>query len=108
MPCLCLKFLSVQLCHSIINFHNTSHTLRPTVHHIPTMSAAIADLQYIHLSLCIPPHAMGYLLPDPSLSVLEFLEFKLPIISSSKVLAPANFFSKLEPTITASDLLYGI
>src|ERR1700720_1099930 len=69
---------------------------------------SVADLPYIHPSLCIPSPAVNYLLPDASLSVLEFLEFKLPVISSSKVLAPAKFFSKLEPTITQTDLLRGI
>jgi hypothetical protein len=69
---------------------------------------SVADLPYIHPSLRIPSPAVNYLLPDASLSVLEFLEFKLPVISSSKVLAPAKFFSKLEPTITQTDLLCGI
>jgi hypothetical protein len=42
------------------------------------------------------------------LSVLEFLKFRLPIISSLKILAPAKFFSKLNPTITQTNLLRGI
>jgi hypothetical protein len=68
----------------------------------------VADLPYIHPSLCIPSPAVNYLLPDASLSILGFLKFKLPVISSSKVLAPAKFFSKLEPTITQTDLLHGM
>jgi len=69
---------------------------------------SIANLPYIHPSLCIPSPVVNYLLPDASLSILEFLEFKLPVISSSKFLAPAKFFSKLKPTITQTDLLHGI
>lgn len=51
---------------------------------------------------------MDGLLPSPSLSVLEFLEFGLPLISSSKVLAPAKFFSNLDPAIMGTDLLRGM
>src|SRR5882724_103381 len=69
---------------------------------------SLADLPYIHPSLCIPSPAVNYILPDASLSILEFLKFKLPVINSSKVLAPAKFFSKLKPTITQADLLCGI
>ena len=69
---------------------------------------SVADLLYIHPSLCIPSPAVNYPLPDASLSVLEFLKFKLPVISLSKVLAPAKFFSKFKPTITQTDLLRGI
>lgn len=56
----------------------------------------------------IPQHIVDDLLPSPSLSVLEFLEFHLPLISSSKVLAPAKFFSKLDPEIMGTDLLRGM
>jgi len=68
----------------------------------------IADLHYIHPSFCIPASVATKLLPDASLSVLEFLKFGLPIISSSKILGPAKFFSKLNPTITQTDILRGI
>jgi hypothetical protein len=68
----------------------------------------IADLRYIHPSLCIPSPVAIELLPNASLSVLEFLEFRLPVISLSKILAPAKFFSKLNPTITHTDILRGI
>jgi hypothetical protein len=62
----------------------------------------------LHPSLRIPKNAADQLLPSPSLSLLEFLEFRLPIISSSKVLAPAKFFSDLDPAIMGTDLPQGI
>jgi hypothetical protein len=52
--------------------------------------------------------AVDQLLPSTSLSILEFLEFRLPIISSSKVLAPAKFFSNLDPAIMGTDPLRGM
>jgi hypothetical protein len=58
--------------------------------------------------LRIPQDAVDQLLPSISLSILEFLEFRLPIISSSKVLAPAKFFSNLDPAIMGTDPLRGM
>ena len=73
------------------------------------MPVSIDDLKYSHPSLHIPPSCVEDLLPKPSLSMLEFLEFKLPIINSLKTLtSPSNFFSKVDANILETSLLCGI
>ena len=56
-------------------------------------------IRYIHPLLEIPPEVQATILPDASLSVLDFLQFPLRIISGT---APhqmaAEFFSNHEPT----------
>lgn len=61
----------------------------------------IENLNYINTSFRIPANALEILLPQPSLTVLELLDHKLPLISSvSRNIAPSQFFSKDDANIT--------
>ena len=65
-----------------------------------TMSAEALSskfLRYIHPGLEIPPALQKVLLPNPALSVTQFLQFPFPIISST-VHLPSEFFSRHAPT----------
>jgi hypothetical protein len=65
------------------------------------MSSKKSDsfIRYIHPSLEIPSAAQKILFPNPSLSILQFLQFPLPIISApSTEHAAASFFDNEAPT----------
>ncbi|KIM71177.1 hypothetical protein PILCRDRAFT_93993 [Piloderma croceum F 1598] len=53
---------------------------------------------YIHPTLEIPAKIQSEVFPDVSLSVLDFLQFPLPIVSSTATRhKPSDFFSKYQP-----------
>ena len=55
--------------------------------------------RYIHPSLEIPAEVQAQILPDASLSVLDYLQFPLPIISGAAPRQkPFDFFSSHAPT----------
>ena len=53
---------------------------------------------YIHPTLEIPAEIQSEVFPDVSLSVLDFLQFPLPIVSGTATRhKPSDFFSKDQP-----------
>ena len=74
-----------------------------------TMSSHISTsnfLRYVHPALEIPPAIQKVLLPNPTLSVAQFLQFPLPPISPfSEGHLPAAFFSCHGPTVDDSCLI---
>ena len=78
----------------MLNFHNLSVISEK---HIAMLSPTF---RYIHPSLEIPAEVQAQILPDASLSVLDFLQFPLPIISGAATChKPSDFFSSHTPTI---------
>ena len=56
--------------------------------------------RYIHPLLEIPVEVQATILPDASLSVLDFLQFPLPVISGAAPRhRPSEFFSNHKPTV---------
>ncbi|KAH7903900.1 hypothetical protein BJ138DRAFT_1019890 [Hygrophoropsis aurantiaca] len=56
-------------------------------------------LKFIHPQFEIPAEAQKILLPTASLSVLEYIQFSLPIISNTPLVHPPSaFFSQYDPT----------
>jgi len=54
---------------------------------------------YIHPLLEIPAEVQAQILPDASLSMLDYLQFPLPIISGAALhQKPFDFFSSHAPT----------
>jgi hypothetical protein len=54
--------------------------------------------RYIHPTLEIPAEIQSEVFPDVSLSVLDFLQFPLPIVSGTATRhKPSDFFSKDQP-----------
>ena len=57
---------------------------------------------YVHPLFEIPADIQSKIFPDASLSVLEFLQFPIPVISAvATQQETSNFFSKHDPNIQA-------
>jgi hypothetical protein len=55
---------------------------------------------YIHPAFDIPIASQATLFPNALLSVLEFLQFPLPVIAGTAMQhSPLSFFSRDEPTV---------
>ena len=77
---------------------------------IPTSSKMLSPtFRYIHPAFEIPTVFQATLFPNASLSILEFLEFHLPVISG---IAPRHdtqaFFSSDDPTVDDVNILRNI
>jgi hypothetical protein len=69
----------------------------------------MSHLRFIHPSFEIPPSIQTQILPNPTCSVLEFLDFPLPIISAASTThAALAFFSTEKPTTDDVKIIQGI
>ncbi|KZP29512.1 hypothetical protein FIBSPDRAFT_727472 [Athelia psychrophila] len=65
-------------------------------------------MESFHPAFRFPKSAADTMLPSPTMSILEFLDFELPNVAPTETSASAEFFSKLEPTVMEPKLLKGI
>jgi hypothetical protein len=68
-----------------------------------------SETNHIHPLLRIPHNIQNQILPDPALSILEFLKFKLPIVTKTKATyLSSTFFSKKPPTTPSAETIQNI